>query len=135
MSGANASPTGRSRKLMKFFISLSVLVSLACTSFGQGIPNDSWPTYNGDYSGRRFSSLTKINTSTIGTLGLAWVYRANAGGNLRATIKATPLVVNGVMYFTIPDQVWAIDARSGREIWHYAWASKGGDHIGNRGVG
>lgn len=39
------------------------------------------------------------------------------------------------MYFTVPDHVWAIDARSGREIWHHAWQSQGGIHIGNRGVG
>jgi len=45
------------------------------------------------------------------------------------------LVVNGVMYLTLPDHVWAVDARTGREIWRYVWKSKGGIHIGNRGVG
>ena len=94
-------------------------------------PVDSWPTYNGDYSGRRFSTLDKVNAGNIQDLSLAWVYRISAGG----PIKATPLVIDGVMYVTIPDHVWAIDARSGREIWHYAWQSKGGEHIGNRGVG
>ena len=39
-----------------------------------------------------------------------------------------------MLYTTIPDHVWAIDARTGREIWHYVWPSKGGWHIGNRGV-
>jgi alcohol dehydrogenase (cytochrome c) len=97
---------------------------------------DSWPTYNGDYSGRRFSSLSKINSTNVGSLSLAWVYRINPGGAaFGGAIKATPLVVDGVMYFTIPDHVWAIDARTGREIWHYTWQSKGGEHIGNRGVG
>ena len=42
-------------------------------------PTDSWPTYNGDYSGRRFSPLTKINTANINSLSLAWVYRMNTG--------------------------------------------------------
>src|SRR5438132_3171790 len=84
---------------------------------------DAWPTYNGDYSGRRFSPLTKINDSNISSLSLAWVYRANAGGGgmFGGAIKATPVVVDGVMYLTLPDHVWAIDARTGREIWHYAW--------------
>ena len=50
-------------------------------------------------------------------------------------IKATPLMIDGVLYFTIPDHVWAVDARTGREIWHYVWQSKGGIHMGNRGVG
>jgi alcohol dehydrogenase (cytochrome c) len=49
-------------------------------------------------------------------------------------IKSTPLEVNGVLYFTAPDNVWAVDARFGREIWHYQRPSEG-DHIGHRGLG
>src|SRR5919205_354537 len=99
-------------------------------------PTDTWPTYNGDYSGRRFSTLKKINGSNINSLSLAWVYRINAGRDSSGgAIKSTPLVVNGVLYFTIPDHVWAVDARTGHEVWHYAWPSKGGIHLGNRGVG
>ena len=52
----------------------------------------------------------------------------------RGTIKSTPLMVNGVLYFTVPDHVWAVDARTGREIWHYQWQTTGGNHLGNRGV-
>lgn len=97
---------------------------------------DSWPTYNGDYSGRRFSSLSKINEKNIGSLSLAWTYAVDAGGDqYGGVVKGTPLVVNGVMYFTIPDKVWAVDARTGREIWNYTWSSSGGIHLGNRGVG
>ncbi len=44
-------------------------------------------------------------------------------------------MVNGALYFSTPDNAWAVDARSGREIWHYAWKTKGGIHIGNRGMG
>jgi alcohol dehydrogenase (cytochrome c) len=100
-----------------------------------------WLMHNGDYSGRRFSQLTRIDTSTVASLTLAWVHRpapgaapSGGGGPTQVTIKGTPVVVNGVMYVTIPDHVWAIDARSGREIWHATWPSKGGWHIGNRGV-
>jgi alcohol dehydrogenase (cytochrome c) len=120
---------------MKPFLSFVLSVVLALLTFGQDIPRDSWPTYNGDLSGKRYSSLSKINISTVGSIGLAWVYRPTVSGNLRAAVKSTPLVVNGVMYFTIPDHAWAIDARTGREIWHFAWNSKGGEHIGNRGAG
>jgi len=102
---------------------------------------DSWPMYNGDYSGRRFSPLTNIDTSTVASTTLAWVYRPNpgnvpagGGGQTVVTIKGTPVVANGVMYISIPDHVWAVDARSGRELWHATWPSKGGWHIGNRGV-
>ncbi|MGH9624464.1 MAG: acido-empty-quinoprotein group A, partial [Bryobacteraceae bacterium] len=50
-------------------------------------------------------------------------------------IKATPLMVNGILYFTTPDNTFAVDAHSGRQLWHYYWRSTGGIHIGNRGVG
>ena len=89
---------------------------------------DTWPTYNGDYSGKRFSPLDQINASNVSSLTLAWVFHPHA-----STIKSTPLEVNGVLYFTVPDNVWAVDARYGREIWHYHRASEG-DHIGNRGL-
>lgn len=97
-------------------------------------PTDTWPTYNGDYSGRRFSTLSRINASNVKSMTLAWVYRIN-GVQGNTTIKSTPLEINGVLYFTVPDHVWAVDARTGRELWHHAWESKGGIHIGNRGVG
>jgi acido-empty-quinoprotein group A len=90
---------------------------------------DTWPTYNGDYSGKRFSPLDQINASNVSSLTLAWVFHPHA-----STIKSTPLEVNGVLYFTVPDNVWAVDARYGREIWHYHRESEG-DHIGNRGLG
>ncbi len=96
---------------------------------------DTWPTFNGDYSGRRFSPLTQINRDNVKSLALAWTARANAGGSGEIDIKATPLVVNGILYYTAPDHAWAIDARTGRQLWHYKWESKGGIHIGNRGVG
>ena len=97
---------------------------------------DSWPMYNGDYSGRRFSPLSKINSTNVKSLSFAWIYRIGGGpGSFGGAIKATPLLVDGVLYFTLPDHVWAIDARSGREVWKYDWTSKGGMHIGNRGAG
>jgi alcohol dehydrogenase (cytochrome c) len=116
---------------------------------------DAWPTYNGDYSGRRFSTLNQIDQSNVMHLTLGWVFRVRAGAVPGAivggegpapveggppnpdlsTIKATPLMVNGILYFATPDNAWAVDARSGHELWHYFWKTKGGIHIGNRGVG
>ena len=40
--------------------------------------------------------------------------------------------VDGILYVTMPDNAWAVDARDGRELWHYFWKTKGGTHIGNR---
>src|SRR5579863_9973146 len=77
-------------------------------------PTDAWPTYNGDYSGARYSTLAQINSGNVESLTIAWAFRAH--GNI---LKSTPLEVNGVLYFSSPDNVWAVDARYGREIWHY----------------
>jgi acido-empty-quinoprotein group A len=118
-------------------------------------PVDAWPTHHGDYSGRRYSTLKQIDFRNVKGLTLAWIYRANTqgaaivGGEGPATppgggatgffgglaIKSTPLLVSGVLYFSAPDHVWAVDARTGRELWHYLWRARGGIHIGNRGVG
>lgn len=120
------------------------ILSVATALFADGPLNPSailkptpgtWPTFHGDYSGRRFSPLNQINATNVKSLSLAWVARASTGDSSHEPIKATPLVVNGILYFTLPDHAFAIDARSGRQLWSYKWESKGGIHIGNRGVG
>ena len=126
---------------------------------------DSWPTYNGDYSGRRYSALAQVNRNNVKNLTLAWMTRVTAGagnagggfggrgrggfggqpvivggegtGDFAAgggSIKSSALMVDGTLYFTMPDNAWAVDARDGRELWHYFWKTKGGTHIGNRGL-
>jgi alcohol dehydrogenase (cytochrome c) len=132
---------------------------------------EEWPTYNGDYSGKRYSSLTQINRLNVKNLTLAWTARltngqmpgaggavgggrgggpgGGGGNNLiiggegtgdypaggAPTLKASALMVDGTIYITAPDNGWAIDARDGRELWHYFWKSRGGTHIATRGFG
>lgn len=96
-------------------------------------PTDSWPTFNGDYSGKRFSTLRQINKSDIEDLTMAWAFQTNIATGIG--LKSTPLLVNGTLYFTEPDDVWAVDARSGRQNWHYHYHANEGLHIGQRGVG
>ena len=93
-------------------------------------PADSWPLYHGDYSGRRHSPLTQITPQNVGKLALSWAFQTNQP----AQIKSSPLLVDGIVYFTVPDNVWAVDARSGHLIWHYNRPAAQGDHIGHRGV-
>jgi alcohol dehydrogenase (cytochrome c) len=78
-------------------------------------PTDTWPTFNGDYTGRRFSSLTQIDKDNVGSLTLAWAFQAHATG-----LQSMPLEVNGVLYIAGGNQGWAVDARTGRQIWHFA---------------
>jgi alcohol dehydrogenase (cytochrome c) len=119
---------------------------------------DSWPTYSGDYSGKRYSALTQINQRNVKTLTLAWTRRLVAGpgpsgpvapdeppvitggeGGVvfggATIVKGAVLSINGVLYVTAPDNVWALDANDGHLLWRYFWKTKGGTHIGNRGAG
>ena len=94
-------------------------------------PADTWPGYHGDYSGRRHSALTEITPQNVKNLSLAWAFQTRQ----TAEIKSSPLLVDGILYFTVPDNIWAVDARSGHEIWHYTYPPNKGLHIGHRGVG
>ena len=109
----------------------------ALTLFHQ--PADVWPTYNGDYSGRRFSDLKQINATNIDQLKVAWTYKITGVGATRGQsspiIKSTPLMVDGIVYFTIPDHIYAVEARTGKEVWHFDFEDHGGHLLGQRGVG
>src|SRR6195256_3452821 len=91
---------------------------------------DSWPTYHGDYSGQRHSPLTQITPANVAQLTLAWAFQTGQSSQ----IKATPIVVNGIVYVSTPDHLCAIDARSARQIWQYRYPDNTGFHIGHRGV-
>jgi PQQ-dependent dehydrogenase (methanol/ethanol family) len=76
-----------------------------------------WPSYNGNISGNRFSPLTEINTGNISQLAPRWIW--TMPGTRRA-LEDTPQVVDGVMYVTGSNECFALDARTGRVIWHYS---------------
>ena len=115
---------------------------------------DGWLTYSGDYSGRRYSALKQLNQSNVKNLALAWTSKLVAGSQGRppgpsliiggigsaeagavANVKASILQFEGILYVSTPDNAWALDARDGHEIWHFVWKTRGGTHIGNRGLG
>jgi alcohol dehydrogenase (cytochrome c) len=93
-------------------------------------PADAWPTYHGDYSGQRHSRLTQITPANVGQLTLAWAFQTGQS----TPIKATPILSNGILYLTTPDNIWAIDARSSRQLWQYRYPDNAGFHIGHRGA-
>ena len=155
---------------------LSALIILATTfALGQNLDPaailkplaDSWATYSGDYSGRRYSALTQLNQSNVKNLTLSWTTRLTGGGGAAAdgggrggrggggfggpptivggegtvdagsavSIRASILAVDGMLYVSSPDNAWAVDARDGTILWHFFWKTRGGTHIGNRGLG
>jgi alcohol dehydrogenase (cytochrome c) len=76
---------------------------------------ENWTSYNGDYTGRRYSRLDQINTSNAAKLRAAWVFHPGNAQNL----EVTPVVIRGLMYVTSANDTFALDARTGREVWHY----------------
>lgn len=74
-----------------------------------------WQTYNGDASGNRYTKLTQITKTNVSRLGPRWMFpMANV-----TSVETTPLVIEGVMYVTSANECWALDAGSGRTIWHF----------------
>jgi alcohol dehydrogenase (cytochrome c) len=163
--------------LRRFVLATAVLICpvLLAAQGNGGIPpaslleplTDTWPTYSGDYTGKRYSTLKQIDRTTVKNLTLAWTARLSAGpgaagaggggrggrgggggyaivvggegtgelgGGAPADVKGAILMVDGILYVTAPDNVWAMDARDGRVLWQYFWKTKGGTHIGNRGA-
>ena len=75
-----------------------------------------WPTYHGNVSGNRFSPLTQINTGNVEHLAPKWMFTIPAAPR---ALEVTPVVVDGVMYVTSVNEAYALDARSGQEIWRF----------------
>jgi alcohol dehydrogenase (cytochrome c) len=141
---------------------------------------DQWTSYSGDLSGKRYSALKAVNTSTVKNLSMKWVTtlttgcgetgtaatgggggggggrgggRGGGGGGGAAPINVGGfgtgdantcgnarlgggvLFVDGVIYASTPDNVFAIDARDGTLLWHYYWKTRGGTSLQTRGVG
>ena len=74
-----------------------------------------WTSYNGDYTGRRYSGLREINPQNVAQLRASWVF--HPGNSER--LEVTPVVVNGIMYVTSANDAYALDARTGRIVWHH----------------
>src|SRR4051812_20893804 len=86
-----------------------------------------WLTYYGAYDGQRYSPLDQINTETVKHLTPAWVFQFGSSGfhagQSTYAFEAAPIVVDGVMYLSGWDGwVWAVDARTGRQLWQYKHA-------------
>jgi alcohol dehydrogenase (cytochrome c) len=76
-----------------------------------------WPTYHGNLSGNRFSPLDQINAKTIHGLAPKWMFTVQGAPR---PLQTTPVVIDGVMYVTSVNEAFALDARSGRQIWHFS---------------
>jgi len=173
-------------KMIRLFLASWLIVPALVIAQSRGLdpatlvrpPGDSWPTYSGDLTGRRYSALKQINKTNVKNLSLAWVARGfsqgtgatgragagggggrggggggRGGGNAQYPLivgglgtgefnsggppqfRGSIVMVDGVLYPTSPDNIWAVDARDGSILWQYYWKTRGGTHTGHRGVG
>lgn len=75
-----------------------------------------WLSYNGDYTGRRFSSLEQITPKNVEQLRAQWVFHVSNSNSM----EVTPVVFDGIMFVTSANDAFALDAQTGRLIWHYS---------------
>ena len=74
-----------------------------------------WPGYNGDAGGNRYTTLTQINKANVARMAPKWTFTLPNTGRL----QVTPVVVGGIMYVSAANECYALDAGTGRQIWHY----------------
>src|SRR5262245_15227776 len=113
----------------------------SCPLFAQdGATRADWPHYGGTQFAWRYSTLDQINTSNVKNLAPAWIFQT---GEYTYGLQSTPIVVGGVMYLsTARNQVFALDAATGKVIWNYKYtpranyakAGSQGSFVQNRGV-
>ena len=86
-------------------------------------PKADWTHYDGSLTGNRYSPLELISPSNVQRLGAAWVFPI--AGNPRA-LQSTPVVLDGIMYVTGWNEIYALDATTGRQLWTYSEARHDG---------
>ncbi len=79
-------------------------------------PSVDWPTYHGSNTANRHSPLAQINLDNVQSLAPQWFFPVPG----QRMIEGTPIVIDGIMYVTGVNQVFALDAATGREIWQYS---------------
>ena len=78
-----------------------------------------WLQYSRTYNAWRYSPLDQINASSIRRLVPVWSFQT---GDIQGGLQCTPLMADGVMYISTSwNRVYAIDAATGRKLWHYIY--------------
>jgi quinohemoprotein ethanol dehydrogenase len=95
-------------------LALAIAV-IACLAAAPQIARAQWATVNG-VNNQRYSPLTGINTQNVSKLGAAWV---TPGIEPMPSVRATPVVADGMMFITAPPYVYAINVDSHKIAWRY----------------
>ena len=91
------------------------------------ISDKDWPAYGGDAGGQRYSVHNQINATNVDSLQVAWTFHtgalqnvSNPFSNIRANFEATPVLWHDMLFFDTPfDEIFALNASTGKKIWSY----------------
>src|SRR6267142_971574 len=77
---------------------------------------DNFLLTNGNYAQTRFHPARQIGRNNVKNLHVAWIFQTE----VKESLETSPIVINGIMYVTTSfSHVYALDAKTGAEIWHY----------------
>src|SRR6516162_1187156 len=96
--------------------SVSTLIDVQPSELLSAPVSANWLSYNGDYTGRRYSALREVNTNNVAQLRAEWVFHAPNSDRL----EVTPVVADGIMFLTSANDAYALDAQTGQSLWHYS---------------
>ena len=89
----------------------------ATTVLAQDVKPEDWPQYHRTSNAWRYSPLDQINQDTVKNVKVAWMHQP---GDIQMGLQATPIVVDGVVYYVGPNNnVYAVNGATGETLWHY----------------
>jgi quinoprotein glucose dehydrogenase len=98
----------------------AVVAAVALLSSSRLAGQNNWTSFGQDAGGTKFSTLTQINAKNVKGLKRAWTFHT---GDKSGFFESTPLVIDGVLYFSAPNGVYALDAATGQQLWKYETTS------------
>jgi alcohol dehydrogenase (cytochrome c) len=115
LEGLVLGQTGRELQLRTGDERIHLLRSSADGKFREATSQSDWPSFHGQFSGNRYSTLTRINQTNVSRLAPRWIFPMPNTGRM----QGTPIVVEGIMYVPATNTVVALDAGSGARLWAF----------------
>jgi len=97
-------------------VSFALVLASAMAAMGVTSAQNNWSNFGQDPGATKFSTLAQINTDNVAKLTRAWTFHT---GDTSGFFESGLIVIDGVMYFSAPNGVYALDAATGQQIWKY----------------
>jgi glucose dehydrogenase len=101
---------------MRKVIFVLALAAASMSTPGATSAQNNWSNFGQDPGATKFSTLSQINTGNVKNLTRAWTFHT---GDTSGFFESGLIVIDGVMYFSAPNGVYALDAATGQQIWKY----------------